>query len=131
MLGVADDFDRAIEAMPGRLAGDRLGEGIAAIDRKLRVLLEAEGVTPIEAVGKPFDPRQHEARHPRWRPPTSPTAPSSRELQRGYRSATASCARRSSPSHRPSKTAEPDTTTDRSTTRSTDQPGTSRTGGND
>jgi molecular chaperone GrpE len=36
--------------------------GIAAIDRKLRLLLESEGVTAVEAVpGTPFDPREHEA----------------------------------------------------------------------
>jgi len=38
------------------------GEGIAAIDRKLRLLLDSEGVTPIDASpGRPFDPREHEA----------------------------------------------------------------------
>ena len=36
-------------------------EGIVAIDRKLRALLEREGVTPIEALGRPFDPNEHEA----------------------------------------------------------------------
>ena len=34
---------------------------MAAIDRKLRALLESEGVRPIEALGQPFDPREHEA----------------------------------------------------------------------
>ena len=37
-------------------------EGVAAIDRKLRALLESEGVTQIDASpGPPFDPREHEA----------------------------------------------------------------------
>ncbi|HEY3155535.1 MAG TPA: nucleotide exchange factor GrpE, partial [Candidatus Eisenbacteria bacterium] len=37
-------------------------DGIAAIDRKLRQLLESEGVRRIEASpGTPFDPREHEA----------------------------------------------------------------------
>jgi molecular chaperone GrpE len=62
VLGVADDFDRAIEARPGSVAHDPWFEGIAAIDRKLRQLLESEGVTMIDAAaGKPFDPREHEA----------------------------------------------------------------------
>jgi molecular chaperone GrpE len=61
VLSIADDFDRAIEARPAELAGDSWAEGIAAIDRKLRGLLESEGVRPIEAVGKAFDPREHEA----------------------------------------------------------------------
>jgi len=62
VLVVADDFDRAIEARPSSIAHDPWFDGIAAIDRKLRQLLESEGVTAIDATaGKPFDPREHEA----------------------------------------------------------------------
>jgi len=62
VLHVADDFDRAIEARPAAVAEDPWFEGIAAIDRKLRLLLESEGVTAIDAsTGTPFDPREHEA----------------------------------------------------------------------
>ena len=62
VLTVADDFDRAIEARPGAIADDPWFEGISAIDRKLRTLLDSEGVTSIDASpGRPFDPREHEA----------------------------------------------------------------------
>jgi molecular chaperone GrpE len=62
VLSVADDFDRAIEARPEAIAADPWVEGIAAIDRKLRALLESEGVSQIDAArGTPFDPRQHDA----------------------------------------------------------------------
>jgi molecular chaperone GrpE len=62
VLVLADDFDRAIEARPASIADDPWFEGIAAIDRKLRQLLESEGVTAIDAApGRPFDPREHEA----------------------------------------------------------------------
>jgi molecular chaperone GrpE len=61
VLALADDFDRAIEAMPTELAGDAWIDGVVAIDRKLRALLESEGVRVLEAVGRTFDPRQHEA----------------------------------------------------------------------
>ena len=62
VLTVADDFDRAIEARPSEIAGHAWFEGIAAIDRKLRLLLESEGVTTIDAAaGLPFNPREHEA----------------------------------------------------------------------
>ena len=62
VLALADDFDRAIEARPKDQAADPWVEGIVAIDRKLRALLESEGVTQIEASrGTPFDPRQHDA----------------------------------------------------------------------
>jgi molecular chaperone GrpE len=62
VLALADDFDRALEARPPSVADDPWFEGIAAIDRKLRLLLESEGVTSIDASpGRPFDPREHEA----------------------------------------------------------------------
>jgi molecular chaperone GrpE len=62
VLAVADDFDRAIDNRPAALADDAWAEGIAAIDRKLRLLLESEGVRALEAgPGTPFDPREHEA----------------------------------------------------------------------
>jgi len=62
LLAVADDdFDRALEAMPVELKGVGWIEGIVLLDRKLRQLLESEDVTPIEAIGRPFDPREHEA----------------------------------------------------------------------
>jgi molecular chaperone GrpE len=62
VLILADDFDRAIDNRPADLADDAWAEGIAAIDRKLRALLESEGVSAVEALpGTPFDPREHEA----------------------------------------------------------------------
>jgi molecular chaperone GrpE len=62
VLVLADDFDRAIDARPDSVATDPWFEGVAAIDRKLRMLLESEGVSPIDAdPGTPFDPRQHDA----------------------------------------------------------------------
>ncbi len=62
VLALADDFDRAVESRPASLAEDPWADGVAAIDRKLRLLLESEGVTPIEAdPGRPFDPAEHEA----------------------------------------------------------------------
>ena len=62
VLVLADDFDRAIEARPEAIASDPWVEGVVAIDRKLRALLESEGVSQIAATpGTPFDPREHEA----------------------------------------------------------------------
>jgi molecular chaperone GrpE len=62
VLALADDFDLAIEARPAAIANDPWVEGVVAIDRKLRALLESEGVRQIDATpGTPFDPREHEA----------------------------------------------------------------------
>jgi molecular chaperone GrpE len=62
VLALADDFDLAIDARPADLADNGWIEGIVAIDRKLRALLESEGVSQIDATpGRPFDPREHDA----------------------------------------------------------------------
>ena len=62
VLALADDFDLAVEHRPETGVDEAWVEGIAAIDRKLRALLESEGVSHIDAApGMPFDPREHEA----------------------------------------------------------------------
>ncbi|MBW3612228.1 MAG: nucleotide exchange factor GrpE [Chloroflexi bacterium] len=60
LLAVLDDFDRALESVPDD-ARDPWIEGVRLVERKLRGVLESEGVTPIEAIGRPFDPNLHEA----------------------------------------------------------------------
>ena len=60
LLAVLDDFDRALESVPAD-AADPWIEGVRLVERKLRGVLESEGVTPIEAVGQSFDPNLHEA----------------------------------------------------------------------
>lgn len=84
LLAIADDFDRALDAVPAELEGVGWIEGIILLDRKLRALLESEGVTPIEAVGRPFDPREHEAiaSVPATGKPDGEVVA---EVQRGYR----------------------------------------------
>jgi molecular chaperone GrpE len=84
LLAIADDFDRALDVMPAELEAVGWIEGIILLDRKLRALLESEGVTPIEAVGRPFDPREHEAIA--MVPATGkPDGEVVAEVQRGYR----------------------------------------------
>jgi len=57
-LPVLDDLERALQNRP---AGDSWADGIELIARKLQSVFESEGVTRIEAEGKPFDPNFHEA----------------------------------------------------------------------
>ena len=62
VLALADDFDLAVEHRPEGGVDESWVEGIAAIDRKLRQLLESEGVSAIDAsAGTRFDPHEHEA----------------------------------------------------------------------
>ena len=62
VLAIADDFDLAVEHRPETGVDEAWVDGIAAIDRKLRALLDSEGVTAIDATpGMHFDPHEHEA----------------------------------------------------------------------
>jgi molecular chaperone GrpE len=61
LLAPLDDLDRAVASLPANLSGDDWAQGIVLIDRKFYSALEALGVRPIEAEGKPFDPYQEEA----------------------------------------------------------------------
>ncbi len=69
-LGILDDLERALVAAEGAGSGpagsdesapdDTLVEGVALVEKRLRGLLEKEGVTEIETDGV-FDPHVHEA----------------------------------------------------------------------
>jgi molecular chaperone GrpE len=61
LLPIIDDLERALAAIPPRQA--RLGwvEGVKLIERKLKATVEARGLSPIAALGEPFDPHFHEA----------------------------------------------------------------------
>jgi molecular chaperone GrpE len=59
VLPVADNIARALSH--SQAEDGNLRQGIELINRELQRFLESEGVTPIEAVGQPFDPTLHEA----------------------------------------------------------------------
>lgn len=59
LLDIVDAFDRALHHMEGAPQGVRIG--IEAIHRQFMNLLQSQGVTPFDAVGKMFDPNIHEA----------------------------------------------------------------------
>lgn len=83
LLSVLDDFDRALDSVPPD-ADDPWVEGVRLTERKLRTLLESEGVTPIDAIGTPFDPNLHEA-VVHEETTEAPDNQVIAELQRGYR----------------------------------------------
>lgn len=83
LLPVVDDLERALSSLPPELLGLTWVEGVALIGRKLGAILELHGVKPIEAMGKEFDPLEHDAvlRDGEPHEATVVTA----ELQKGYR----------------------------------------------
>lgn len=83
VLVVADDLDRAVVSLEGVLNPEQVREGVELTRDRVRLLLEGQGVVPIEAEGI-FDPLLHEA------VATQPSSEISsgtitREVQRGYR----------------------------------------------
>ncbi len=61
LLAVLDDFDLALGNIPQDTADANWVDGIRLIQRKLRSVLEAQGLAQIEALDKEFDPYFHEA----------------------------------------------------------------------
>ncbi|MCL4263264.1 MAG: nucleotide exchange factor GrpE [Anaerolineae bacterium] len=84
LLPVLDDFERALANVPENIRENPWLEGIDLVQRKLFNILENLNVTPIEAVGQPFDPNWHEAI---TQEPTDEykSGHICRELQKGYK----------------------------------------------
>ena len=61
LVPILDDLQRALGSTTEDQRETPWVQGVQLIERKLVSLLEREGVTPIEAVGQPFDPALHEA----------------------------------------------------------------------
>ena len=61
LLDVLDGYDRALASVPDEAKGQPWVEGMWLVERKLRQILVAEGLEPIDTLGVPFDPYLHEA----------------------------------------------------------------------
>jgi molecular chaperone GrpE (heat shock protein) len=61
LLEVLDDFELALMAAEEKPDFDRFVHGVELVYAKLLDSLRAEGLSKIEAQGRPFDPSQHEA----------------------------------------------------------------------
>jgi molecular chaperone GrpE len=86
ILPILDDFERAMQTMPNdRLAQLTWVDGIFLIERKLRAVLESEGLQPIPALGQSFDPAYHEAVLQEETPEASQDGKVLAELQKGYK----------------------------------------------
>ncbi len=61
ILPVVDNFERGLAAVPEDAKETPFAEGMEKIYKQFMKTLEDMGVTPIEAVGKEFDPNFHNA----------------------------------------------------------------------
>ncbi|MCG5054743.1 MAG: nucleotide exchange factor GrpE [Myxococcales bacterium] len=61
ILEVADNLERALSSMGESTDAKAVRDGVSLVLRLFQQKLERHEVRPIEAKGKPFDPRVHEA----------------------------------------------------------------------
>lgn len=66
LLGVGDNFQRALAAVPAGAADadpalKSLVDGVSMTEKEFRTVLERHGVKAIEAKGQPFNPHLHQA----------------------------------------------------------------------
>jgi molecular chaperone GrpE len=61
LLEVVDELELAIKNAQAINNTQTLVDGVQLTLKRLRKVLEQEGVTPIESKGKPFDPSKHDA----------------------------------------------------------------------
>ena len=61
LLEVVDELELAVKTAQTTSSAQTLIEGVQMTLKRLRKVLEQEGVSPIESVGKPFDPSKHNA----------------------------------------------------------------------
>jgi len=61
LLPVLDNFDLATSAAEQSQDFEKMLKGVEMVYGELRDVLRGEGLTEIEAEGKPFDPQRHEA----------------------------------------------------------------------
>jgi molecular chaperone GrpE len=61
LLPVIDNLDRAMTAAKQAGESGPLVQGVGLVQNQLLDILKRHGITPIEALGKPFDPNLHQA----------------------------------------------------------------------
>ena len=61
LLPVLDHLELALQHAEEQRAGQAFVAGLRLVADQMRGVLQKFGVTPIDAVGQPFDPRWHEA----------------------------------------------------------------------
>lgn len=61
LLDVVDELELAVQSTESSDSSEALLQGVKMTLKKLKKILENEGVSPIKCVGEPFDPSKHNA----------------------------------------------------------------------
>jgi molecular chaperone GrpE len=83
LLPIVDGLERAVAAARDGANGKPLLEGVEMVLRSMMDFLRSQGVTPLNAVGQPFNPLLHEAVD-RVESPEHPPDTVIQEFARGY-----------------------------------------------
>jgi molecular chaperone GrpE len=83
LLSVVDNFERTLESLSRSATKEAVSQGVKLIADQLMKTLADHGIQPIDTIGKPFDPRRHEAVM-EDRQADLPPGNVSQEFQRGY-----------------------------------------------
>ncbi|MEM2881952.1 MAG: nucleotide exchange factor GrpE [Candidatus Bathyarchaeia archaeon] len=83
LVPILDDLERALDAGRRDCCNKSLVEGVEMVLRSLREVMGSEGLSEIDALGKPFDPSLHEAVS-KCETSDYPENTVVRELRRGY-----------------------------------------------
>ncbi len=87
ILSVADNLERALDAIPDELRGEEkfkgLVAGLEATGREIVTIFGKHGIEPVEALGEELDPNRHQAM---VEIPTDDAEPGTivQQMQRGY-----------------------------------------------
>jgi molecular chaperone GrpE len=84
LVGIIDNFELGLAAAKEQGSGSSIYSGMVLVQKQLNDLLTENGLQPIEAEGKTFDPKLHEAiaHEPSDQIPEGITL---RQVRRGYR----------------------------------------------
>lgn len=82
-LPIGDNLERALSVAPAD-ANDQLVKGIGMVQQEFFSALAKQGITPVETLGKPFDPNVHDALQ-QIDSPDYPPGVVAIEYEKGYR----------------------------------------------
>jgi molecular chaperone GrpE len=84
LLPIVDDFARSMKSVEDQKPGDPFYKGIELIHSKFMQILKAQGVEPLESVGKQFNVDEHDAIMQMPKPGAEPHTVLE-EVEKGYK----------------------------------------------
>ena len=61
LLPILDNFERTVASIERGATLESVAEGVRAVEKQMKVVLESHGLRRLHVVGEPFDPEHHDA----------------------------------------------------------------------